>query len=948
MGIRLTGLSTSVGGLSREYTGKEKSLSQFPTVSGRKIRVFISSICGQEKYDSIRAKLGKSITDTQLAEVYMFETEGASTLQTGNHYKWALEDSDVCIFLIDNADGVPPGVQAEIDTVKKYSIKALYYFCDEQCKEMTAVQKSLLGAQHAKHKTVHTFSELSQNGARELINDIISVYHYYCKGKLIEASENLSEEFQEMNVAGLENLLAPTMPKTLLNNVDKCTAYISKLITGYSYDGFWDDEERTCEIDDWGVQFLPILFEGKSIKQFNLGMFLETLKDLQTEAHYQIIQSRWKAIQLYFSNDIAKCVEVLENTRMLSEETQQPTWLKKDILIDLRNKQLLLNSIQNKFTISEVQRTLTESEEELYYPVMDRLNESLHEKYLQGLYKKKTESPYTITYSNEPEQFCRMLASMFVVAMYNGSLTYLLLLYERIKDLLFYLSNKYDDYEYKRDLLKMAIFGGKSKEVKGLQDAYPEILNKMDAGDALTIMTFCSNHPVKHKRFISQLLALGSVGYYLCDKDFEKYKEILLDGINEWLSEETPVLSIAQYIFQCLDGIAYRLPQDTIGEICCAFIDKHFSRWYMDIFKLIARRIDICKMSPAAAKKLINHIICVLDNDSEYRLAQNSSRFLCVLRKQSEALTAELDQKVAEVLPQFYESTYKLETTTQKDKELPAFVHRYIKIVASNNETQGKDGYASYGTRYIATIRAIFEQNDLQYEDMLMDNVVSTVADTLLVSKEDIQTKLDAIDLLICIAVKYPHVRNRNQVIYDQLKSSQQQIEEAEHSLLESNIDSISLKIGLQLLYAVLGTDTYASLVSLIPYIHGNNATTLSVERMIANFYDLGEHVNLPERIELLILQNVMQWLQSEYMDIRWYATKLLFKMLRNPINRDIVNNQLIHLIDSENYYIKNLILRNILKVDGIADGTKEYILRKCECDTNFAVRLMYSEIRCI
>ena len=75
MGIRLTGLSTPVGGLSWEYTVKEKSLSQFPTVSGRKIRVFISSICGQEKYDSIRAKLGKSITDTQLAEVYMFESK---------------------------------------------------------------------------------------------------------------------------------------------------------------------------------------------------------------------------------------------------------------------------------------------------------------------------------------------------------------------------------------------------------------------------------------------------------------------------------------------------------------------------------------------------------------------------------------------------------------------------------------------------------------------------------------------------------------------------------------------------------------------------------------------------------------------------------------------------------------------------------------------------------
>ena len=84
---------------------------------GRKIKVFISSICGIEKYDTVRAKLKCAIEDTKLAEVYTFEGKGASTLPAGKHYTWALEDSDVCIFLIDNADGIKSGVQAEIDTV---------------------------------------------------------------------------------------------------------------------------------------------------------------------------------------------------------------------------------------------------------------------------------------------------------------------------------------------------------------------------------------------------------------------------------------------------------------------------------------------------------------------------------------------------------------------------------------------------------------------------------------------------------------------------------------------------------------------------------------------------------------------------------------------------------------------------------------------------------------
>lgn len=182
MGIRLTGISTPIGGVSWEFTKKEEETTILPISPGQKIKVFISSICGVEKYDKVRAELKSSIEATQLADVYTFESKGASTLPAGDHYILALEDSDICIFLIDNADGIKPGVQAEIDAVKKHNIKALYYFCDETQKEKTALEQSLMGAHFAKSKTVHSFSELSQDGAQALIDDIIAVYHYYCTG----------------------------------------------------------------------------------------------------------------------------------------------------------------------------------------------------------------------------------------------------------------------------------------------------------------------------------------------------------------------------------------------------------------------------------------------------------------------------------------------------------------------------------------------------------------------------------------------------------------------------------------------------------------------------------------------------------------------------------------------------------------------------------------------
>lgn len=77
MGIRVTGISTPVGGLSWEYTRSDKQNIPLIISPGQKIKVFISSICGVEKYDKVRAELKSAIEATQLADAYTFESKGA-------------------------------------------------------------------------------------------------------------------------------------------------------------------------------------------------------------------------------------------------------------------------------------------------------------------------------------------------------------------------------------------------------------------------------------------------------------------------------------------------------------------------------------------------------------------------------------------------------------------------------------------------------------------------------------------------------------------------------------------------------------------------------------------------------------------------------------------------------------------------------------------------------
>lgn len=372
MGIRVTGISTPVGGLSWEYTRSDKQNIPLIISPGQKIKVFISSICGVEKYDKVRAELKSAIEATQLADAYTFESKGASTLTAGDHYTFALEESDICIFLIDNADGIRPRVQGEIDTVKKYNIKALYYFCDENQKEKTALE----------------------------------------------------------------------------------------------------------------------------------------------------------------------------------------------------------------------------------------------------------------------------------------------------------------------------------------------------------------------------LLAFGSVGYFLDDECYERYEKSIVDEIKLWLNSDNPVVVIGENIFKCLSGVSYRMSQDMLSEICCQFIDKHYSRWYTDMFKFIANHIDLREMSNDSANELVRHINCVLDNEKEREQIKYSPLFLCVLRRQNYAITEEMDKKIAEYLPSYYGDTYRLEITENENEDMPGFVREYAERIRKSNETQGKNGiFFGHGTREIATVRAILLEKEFVCDSEIIDVLISTVADTLLIFK---------------------------------------------------------------------------------------------------------------------------------------------------------------------------------------------------------------------
>lgn len=171
-------------------------------------------------------------------------------------------------------------------------------------------------------------------------------------------------------------------------------------------------------------------------------------------------------------------------------------------------------------------------------------------------------------------------------------------------------------------------------------------------------------------------------------------------------------------------------------------------------------------------------------------------------------------------------------------------------------------------------------------------------------------------------------------------------IDASNFDIITSNIDSISLKICLQFLFSAMGVDIYTEILELMPYIQNDVPTTIAVTRIIAEYLETVDNVILPVKIESIVLQNVLRWLYADKLNIRINAARILFKLSKNQENSNIVNRCLISLVDSDNLYIKNFIMRNIYKTDGISPQTRDYIVSKCEHDACFVVREVCKEVK--
>ena len=590
---------------------------------GEKLKVFISSKTGDAqnctKYNLARKAIKEILEATGLFQIYLFEEAGTSSISAENHYIRNLRYADVCIFLIDNEDGVPEGVQNEVDKVLRNKIPSLYYFCDQNSKEKTSLQKSLLHPDAPKSKIIHSFEDFIERGAVDLINDILFTYKAYSSGDTVHPSNELlvDETDDENKIVKEEKVSNPNIFLIGNKNIskEKCREYFINMF--FESEKKQEEASSHTDIDYYCSKFLQIMFEGVSYYTFEVSEYLKVLKTILPDNYFKIVKLRWKSIGEYYSNNLSESIETLRSAYKESVLDKLEEWFIQDILIDLRNQINLYYESRNGYTDQNYgQLELNKMGSIVFYPIIDR-----HEKNLLEQLEKDRQNLDIKGYSSkiflgDRSLYTNSIADIFVEAMIFGSMTHLIHLYSNIQNLSYEWFVRNDEWSMFKLNFKNAIISLDKNKVHRTAIKFANHVEKLTQEEAKEIYDYTENQIISHKKLTAQLLAISEIGYYLNDSDFS----IIWDGIKKqldsWKNSETGIMNQESYIFNAFKRIAERVDQNYLIEFCLSILKSESVRYHNSAIKFLVNSVNYSDANSVVIAELNKYVIDFLEENA--------------------------------------------------------------------------------------------------------------------------------------------------------------------------------------------------------------------------------------------------------------------------------------------------------------------------------------------
>ena len=895
-----------------------------------KVNIFISSNCGG-RYTLVREALRLLLLETGMCEVYMFEEEGATTSDVVSSYMRRLERSDIIVFLIDNKDGIGEGTMKEVKRGRELKKKSLFLFCDENEKEATELQKEIIGMPNGeKFKVISQFAKFPEIAYESVINDIIDTYLSYCNAKVarIEA-ETDSANPVENTVGDIRTILNKdafkgcNYTKWLLN---------SEVIIGRDYPKKIDTFDRLCG------ELLEVILGNKAVEDIDFDGIKKYVKDMHEPGNLQkAIIYRLDAMESYWNCEINKAISYLVKALNIALGTKKiPRWFINDIAIDLRNMNVIINQERNVIEYSpQGQDVINESDEPVFFPVVDRFSSNFYENVAKGMLENAIESPFTIRFGGV-DYILDQIVDIYVAALLYGSIVHTSMIREKTVSYLQGLCLQYRDHKILVTTIKLLLIVGDEKKLSKFIEAYGICTDNVTSEDVSDWIEAVSRIKIKYRRINSLCLLFGFWGSYFSDKQFEDMATNLKSEILTWADEQYAGDLISKVYLSALERNQYRISQSDVLEVAYCFKEKKLRRWYDNIFGLLSR-IRLDKIGTTEINRYMSWLIGCINDDEIRKQCHKLPAAVQNVRLQREDVSL-LDEVVKEKYEHFYNKEYSLNVFEHDLEETNIHIDRLIECIESQNETQGKGGcYSEYVTNPYRTIENILTMGKVKVRVNEIEKILRAAIGTLMAERQTLSSKMDAWKLITIIFMRYPNAKCVK-VANEDINQNIDVFLQGKDVLLVAGYNESSLQIAFQFWKMFTNQNCELEVIEAFSNIAKNDdAKIITILGYLYSLLTECEKLGLSIKNSKYMLQSLLEFSRNENSEVRFYAYISLIKLINiNEECEKLILKRLSEAMDNEVYKNKVAIVSRVSNKKG---KQIEYIISKGKVDNHFWVR---------
>lgn len=898
------------------------------TVIKDKINVFISTSQSKnykERFLYVKKSIKMLLEETNLFNVYIFEDANTCSSDVKKSYLKHLENSSIVLFLIDNKDGIQEGVLEEHKKAKEKQKKCLYIFNVEKKKLIPFQQE--IGTHYG---IVSKFDDFIGEGYVSVSRELTDFY------LLPNIDDPNKEKFTQKPInSNVENY---KIEKNLISGFPQTENEMIKEIFHSK-----NELNTSSSIDKLSATFLRIVL-GK--EQFNIDVLAnlkQTILDSQSGCLKELLSIRYDAIEEFFNDNLDGCLQKLliafdANTK----NDKIPSWLINDVIIDIRNIEMLINEKNNKlFSSTKGQELLDKSSEALYYPLLDRYNYNFQEDIMNLFLNLELDSPYTTRFGGIDDIF-KLVASSYIIALLHGSLTQILMTKDRLIDSLLSVSFAVNNNLILSELIRLLLITQKEKELEKLLRAYKlnvDVINISNINSLLySINTIC----ISHKKQISYLILFRFFGCYFSEEQFKKSSEAILRDFQQWIVDEKRIIVLSTYYFNAINENIYHLDNNKITDLIILVFKNDLKRWFDNCFELISG-LDFTKVTNKRIHSIAQFLLQLVIDEKSRKSCHYLARALIIIRKALKRDFTIYDDCIKEHMADFYNSTYSIDVFNKTDKDSLKHIKNYLtlikKRIAENENCKERKGYLD---DLFGDIRNIIKFDKVVLNRNHLISITDMIKATIFSTNQLYSVKVNAIRFLYYLKNKFWRYKSINDAIKMIITDDNNIYNSYDDFFFKESHSTLKFSVSL-LKILVLKKEHMEILYDILLSNQDEDYITISYLLSFYSLFDGFDFQNLDNTSLSLIVQFVINMSYHKELEIRTWSV-MNFSFLINTSFKSLILKRMSNMVDNDVFKIKIRIL-NIIKNSNLqSEEYAKHIIQKTKIDNHYLIRKFTEE----